>query len=120
MLFIAVLGMSLTACAGQNPTLRKHNNELETELAELRAQARKERVRIRDLEKRVALGQAEKHEAPSKSERPTLPVEVREASALGSEKELPEDYEIMGIDGEGVEIIYVGEATSDKVIKIPP
>lgn len=120
MLFIAVLGMSLTACGGQNPALRKHNNELETELAELRAEARKERVRVSDLEKRLALRQADKREVPTRSERPILPVEVRAASALGSEEDLPEDYEIMGIDGEGVEIIYVGEATSDKVIKIPP
>lgn len=120
MLLVAVIGMLFTACGGQNPSLHKHNTKLENELAGLRAEARKERIRMRDLEKRMALNQAERRTPPPTIERPSLPVEVREASTLGSLADLPEDYEIMGVDGEGVEIIYVGEATSDKVVKIRP
>ncbi len=119
-LLIAAFSVLATACGGQNPSLRRHNNKLENELAELRAEARKERVRVKDLEKRIAMAQAAPKSVSARSDRPTLPVQVREPSTLGSEYDLPEDYEIMGIDSEGVEIVYVGEATSDKVVKIAP
>lgn len=128
-LTFVVLGVLSTACAGHNPGLRKQNDKLVAELAELRTETRRERIRVQDLEKqivlnRVASAKAEPAAATTVSlDRPALPVEVREAPALGSEQELPDSYdnfEIMGTDDEGVEIIYVGEATSNKVIKIPP
>lgn len=119
---------SFGACAGNQRALRKQQSKHEDELAELRAEARRERVRRRDLEKQLALKKARERRAETAivpDERPDLPVEtlradVREPQTLSSEQELPDDYEMMGIDSEGYEIVYVGEAASDKVIKIPP
>lgn len=129
MFILAVATLVSTACAGQTPALRKQNDKLAADLAELRADARRERVRVQDLEKQLALSQAKAQQGQSPgqprpgtaaAERPKLPVEVRSPESLGSERELPEQYEIMGMDDEGVEIIYVGEAASEKVLKIPP
>ena len=124
-LIFALSCVLFTACGGHNPGLKKQNAKLASEMAELRAEARRERVRLADLEKRLALSKASRAnqaqaEAP---ERPDLPVEVRSAPVLSSEEELPQsydDYQVMGINDEGVEIVYVGDAASDKVIKIPP
>ncbi len=124
----ALVVPSLGACAGSTKELRTQQSKHESELAELRAEARKERVRRRDLEKQLALKKAKEKRSRSATvvaERPNLPVksiapQVREPQVLSSEHELPDDYEIMGIDSEGTEIVYVGEAASDKVIKIPP
>ncbi len=113
------------ACGGSSKQLQVQKNQHEQELAEVRAEARAERVKRRDLEKELALKRVQEKRAEATggssvhAERPDLPV-VREAKTLSSEHELPDDYEIMGINSEGVEIVYVGEATSDKVIKIPP
>ena len=123
------------ACGGSSKQLQVQKNQHEQELAEVRAEARAERVKRRDLEKELALKRVQEKRAQAtggssvQAERPDLPVErlpveslsvVREAKTLSSEHELPDDYEVMGINSEGVEIVYVGEATSDKVIKIPP
>jgi tol-pal system protein YbgF len=81
------------------------------------------------LEKKLALNAAAKNKknAPAvatvEQDRPKLPVEVRSAPQLQSEHDLPDSYgpgQLMGVNDEGIEIIYVGEAASDKVIKIPP
>ncbi len=124
----ALVVPSFGACAGSNKELRSQQSKHDSELAELRAEARRERVRSRDLEKELAMKKAKERRAQNATvvaERPDLPVQVmaeqvREPQVLSSEYDLPEDYEIMGIDSEGTEIVYVGEATSDKVIKIPP
>lgn len=132
---LTLLGVLLTGCAGQNSGLVKQNDKLAVELEEMRLDARRERVRTRDLEKRLALAKAQEVSTNSsdtaQSDRPNLPVEVRAASevassvevrapaTLQSETELPDDYQIMGLDSEGVEIVYVGEAASDKVVKMP-
>lgn len=125
---VAIASTSFAACAGSNKELRSQQVQHDNELAELRAEARRERVKRRDLEKELALKKAKEKRAQGQmvaSERPdlrveTLSTEVRQPQVLTSEHELPDDYEVMGIDGEGFEIVYVGEATSDKVIKIPP
>lgn len=119
---------SIGACAGSTKELRTQQNTHDNELAELRAEARRERVKRRDVEKQLAMSKAKERRergAMVASERPDLPVEtlsaeVREPQVLSSEHDLPDDYEFMGTNSEGVEIVYVGEATSDKVIKIPP
>ncbi|MBL4634077.1 MAG: tol-pal system protein YbgF [Kofleriaceae bacterium] len=132
---LTLLGLLFTACAGQNSGLVKQNDKLAVELEELRLDARRERVRVRDLEKRLALARAKdvtaRNSQTVQSERPNLPVEVRVAAqvqssvevrapaTLQSETELPDDYQIMGLDSDGVEIVYVGEAASDTVVKMP-
>ena len=125
--FIA-FGVLAAGCVSQNPGLTKKNDKLALELADSRAQARAERARVLDLEKQIALNKvANKTSGPAAatvaSDRPALPVEVRAAPQLESEADLPDSYadgQMMGVNDEGIEIIYVGEATSDKVIKIPP
>ena len=124
----ALVVPSFGACAGSNKELRSQQSKHDIELAELRADARRERVKRRDLEKELALKKAKERRertTTAAAERPdlrveTLSAEIREPQALSSEHELPDDYEIVGIDSEGTEIVYVGEAASDKVIKIPP
>lgn len=121
-------GLLTTACGAQSPVLQKQNDKLALELADLRNETRRERVRVQDLEKQLALSKAKKAEEASEEttvarDRPALPVEVRSAPQLRSEQDLPDsydDFEVMGTDDEGTEIIYVGEAASNKVIKIPP
>ncbi len=126
--FIAV-GVLSTACGSHNTGLVKQNDKLALELADLRSESRAERIRVRDLEKKIALNAAAQKRkrvasvATVQQDRPELPVELRSAPALESELDLPDGYgpgQLMGVNDEGVEIIYVGEATSDKVIKIPP
>ncbi|MCP4446063.1 MAG: tol-pal system protein YbgF [Myxococcales bacterium] len=124
----AVAATSFGACAGSTKELRSQQSKHEVELAELRRDARRERVKRRDLEKLLALRKAKERKAQNAmvaTERPSLPVEtlsaeVREPQVLSSEHELPDDYEFMGTNSEGVEIVYVGEAASDNVLKIPP
>ncbi len=135
---VTVMSMLWTGCAGQNAKLVAQNDKLAASVEEMRISARRERARVRDLEKRLALEQAkastESNSYASIEERPQLPVEVRSpdgaseeglvrsAAVLNSEDELPDEYQIMGLDSEGVEIVYVGEAASDKVTKLvqPP
>ncbi len=124
---LVVVAMTSIACGGSTKKLQAQKSQHEQELAAVRAEARAERVKRRDLEKELALKKAAEKRSQGtmvRAERPNLPVEklpvVREARTLSSEHELPDDYEIMGVNSEGVEIVYVGEATSDKVIKIPP
>lgn len=125
--FIA-FGVLSTACASQNSAV-KQDDKLALELADLRAESRAERARVRDLEKQLALNavaqkkQESQQVATVEKDRPALPVEVRSAPQLQSEDDLPDGYDsgqMMGVNDEGVEIIYVGEAASNKVIKIPP
>lgn len=123
-LVFTVSAVLLPACAGQNTSLRSENRELASELSDLRTEARRERVRMRDLEKRMAMLKASQVQdaqllgSVGAEARPDLPIEVREPMTFESESDLPDDYEIVGLDGEGVQIVYVGEAASDEVIKI--
>jgi len=120
--------MAFAGCAGNANALRAQQERHDVELAELRAETRRERVKRRDLEKELALKKARSVRAQGDivtTDRPNLPVEtiaeqVRDVPVLSSEDELPDDYEVMGINSEGVEIVYMGEAASDKVVKIPP
>lgn len=103
----------LGACGAPQRSAPAETQALRGKLAELRADARRDRMKIRDLE--VQLAQREHAAPPPATAAPDeLPVEVREPEALSSPEALPDDYEIVGTDEEGVEIVYVGEAASDE------
>lgn len=117
-LILALLGLA-SACAGRQSDLRTKNQTLATELEDLREAARRDRARMRDLELELAKRQAApRAQEPAVVVSPVLPVEIREPEPLESAEALPEDYQIVGEDEEGVQIVYVGEATSDKSSRV--
>lgn len=103
---------SIGCAAGQSATDR---GNLELTVSELRAQARRDRTKIRELRNQILLINDERS---SDFERAALPVEVRgpEPVAVESAPELADnpDELVVGVDDEGVEIVYVGEAAMDR------
>lgn len=111
------------SCGGANKNVKSENQELRATVSALRTDARRSRMRIRDLEKQIALleqqrGPRAAATAPAAST-PELPVEVRTPETLASADELPDDYEVVGTNEEGVQIVYVGEAAADESVRPP-
>lgn len=108
---------------------------LTARVAELRAQSRRDRRVMRDLENQVFLLKDRLETAQIEAERAgppvQLPVEVLEPDAEGAEAEADtatasdqqpaaeggEAYEVVGVDDEGNPIIYAGDAASDRTVR---
>jgi tol-pal system protein YbgF len=94
-------------------------------VSELRAQARRDRGKLRDLEHQVFLLEDRAETAERERERAgpavRLPVEVRAPSdaATAGEAATGGDgaYQVVGVDDDGTEIIYIGEAASDRSVR---
>lgn len=110
------LGLVLSGCGGSATALRSDNVRLQTKVNQLRAQVRSDRNKKRDLENQVFLlrdkMEQEKHETADAAE-PPLPVEV-----LTPDQAPPSDagYQVVGVDDEGNQIVYVGDAASDRTV----
>jgi len=110
------LALAVTGCAGPRQNLRSENHQLELTVGDLRAEARRERARVHDLENQVALLQ-DKLETAQLAARegvpePRLPVEVLEPARAAQPPADP-DYKVVGVDDQGNEIVYVGDAARD-------
>ena len=71
------LAAILVGCAGSSAHLKSDNEQLETKVAELRAETRVQRRTIRDLENQVALLAGSTRATQTQADVPKLPVEVR-------------------------------------------
>ena len=122
-----------TSCAGTTAAKGDSTANADRDAA-TRAERRRERQKVRDLEHQVAKLKAEMgtKRSPSNAMSPVLPVEVREpASSPDAERRRPErpmpayravegedrDAVVAGYDEEGVEILYVGEAASAESVR---
>jgi len=117
-------------CGGASSHLRSENASLSSKVAELRAQARRDRRVIRDLENQVFLLKDRLETARLEADRAgppvELPVEVlepdeesgqAETDAAPAGTEAGESYQVVGVDDDGNPIIYAGDAASDKSVR---
>jgi tol-pal system protein YbgF len=105
--FALLLG---SACGGPTQQVKSDNRSLQLKINELRAEGRRERARIHDLENQILLMQdkletARLHGGGGRGAEPRLPVEVLEPEPAGNP-----DYRVVGVDEEGSEIVYTGDA----------
>lgn len=108
-----LVGLLALGCGGPGANLASQNTSLQTRVNELRANARRDRNKIRDLENQVfllkdRLETAEVH--GNRTADPELPVEVLEPDTPAT------DYQVAGVDEDGNQIIYVGDAASDRSV----
>jgi tol-pal system protein YbgF len=103
-------------CGGSLRSVQDDNHRLERELELLRVELRQSRRLLRDLRNRndllasqlAARSTAAPPVGADEAEPPPLPVEIR-----GPDAETPAPaprYEVAGVDEQGVEIVYTGEA----------
>lgn len=96
---------------------------MRTTIDTLESASRRDRRKMRDLEHELAkledkLRTQRRSDADESSAVPHLPVEVLEPDAQASVGETFDgDYEVVGFDEEGVEIVYVGDAAQDKSVR---
>lgn len=115
-------GLLATGCAGGGAHLKQENQTLQHTVTRLRAEARRDRHRIRDLENQVFLlkdraDTAEVQRGRTAGLEPELPVEVLEPEAPPTAAEdAAGDYRVAGTDDDGTEIIYVGDAADDRSV----
>lgn len=113
-------GLLAGGCAGGGAHLKQENSTLQQTVGRLRAEARQDRHRIRDLENQVFLLEdraetAEIEEGRTAGMQPDLPVEVLEPE--GTETTAVPEYRVAGVDDDGTEIIYVGEAAEEGSVR---
>ncbi len=122
---------SATACGGPQRSVKAENRLLRAQVAELRAQARRERGKMRDLENQIFLLKDRVETAELEGGRAgtsvRLPVEVlspeepTESAPAGAAAAPPvadgAPYQVVGVDDDGTEIIYVGEAATDHTVR---
>lgn len=99
----------------------QQNRLLERQLAQLRAEARQNRNVIRDLKNENFVLKDRIETAKVERDRigiPRLPVETREpAVAAAPVKPKRPGYEVVGVDRNGAEIVYVGDAAKNESIR---
>lgn len=108
----ALLFASIAAAApgcGTRPEAREPEPEVAEEIAELRAQRRRDRIRLHKMEERMARLAA----ARGPVDRPQLPVERLVPAAPEGE------VEVVAVTGDGTEIVYVDEAAEDDSVAAP-
>jgi tol-pal system protein YbgF len=122
---LAAALFAFTGCAGPATQLRRDKATLSEDVADLRAQLRKDQRQIRDLQTENLLLRDKMETAEVESYRdgvPRLPVEVIEPDAdeAGSgydvRTEYGDDARVVGVDANGYEIIYVGDAAAGKTV----
>jgi len=121
---LAAALLAFTGCAGPATQLRRDKATLAEDVADLRAQLRKDQRQIRDLQTENLLLRDKMETAEVESYRvgvPKLPVEVIEPGAdepagYDVRSEYGADARIVGIDDDGYEIVYVGDAASGKTV----
>jgi hypothetical protein len=108
---LATLALLLaSACGGPARQVKVDNRALQVKVGQLRAEGRRDRARIHDLENQLLLLQ-DKLETAQLARRggaapePRLPVEVLEPEPRGNP-----DYRVVGVDEDGAEIVYTGDA----------
>ena len=112
-------------CGGPLAKTRAENQRLRATVDELRAESRRDKRRIRELENRVALAEGgaggQTAARRERSDVPSLPVEVVAPGATPpagdrdpSLSDLGADAELVGVAEDGTAIVYVGDAAAGK------
>ncbi len=120
-LFIALAASLLGACAGPSAQRRRDTVLLEDELAELRAELRRGRRRIAELETEnvVLRDKVDTAEvAAGASGVPSLPVEVLGPDEAPAPAD-PDGERIVAVTDDGTEIVYVGDAAAGRGVEVP-
>src|SRR5438874_5173624 len=121
------IALALAACAGPATQLRRDNVALDRELQDARSELRKERRKNEDLSTenlvlRDQLGTATADGVPK------LPVEVMQpdappaadpppsSSSSDDVSDLGEGAKVVGVEDDGTQIVYVGDAASGKSV----
>ena len=130
-ILIVAAAVLIGGCAGRAASLRDENLQLTRRLASMRAEGRRDRNQIRDLENQVLLLRDKLETAEVVRDRgdgrPTLPVQVMappsvsdggEPDVLGAGGNVAgERFRVVGVDQDGVEIVYAGEAALDRSVR---
>jgi len=125
LIYVALGAVVVPGCAGQQRNLVRQNKLLQGQVSRLRADARGDRVKMRDLRNENFLLKDRLDTARIERDRigvPTLPVETltpepkREQAATEPKRAHP-DYQVVGVDRNGAEIVYMGEATKNTSIR---
>lgn len=118
---LAAALLAFAGCAGPASQLRRDKAILAEDVADLRAQLRRDQRTIRDLQTENLLLRDKIETAELDAGRvgvPRLPVEVIEPGGdddgYDVRAEYGSDARIVGIDDDGYEIVYVGDAASGK------
>ncbi len=104
----------LVGCASPLASVRDDNQRLSTEVTTLRTERRVQDRRIRDLQRQLDLVRA-KVVTATMDAMPNLPVEV---AAPPPGQESSRDARVVGVDEDGYEIVYEGDAAAGKVATI--
>ena len=124
-----VAAVSAVGCGGTQKSVKSENQILRAQVGQLRAQIRRDRGKRRDLENQVFLleDRVETAELERGRAGPTvrLPVEVltpeEDEASTGEGGDggggSDSDYQVVGVDEDGVEIIYVGDAAKDHSVR---
>lgn len=122
-----VVSLLAAGCAGPATQLRRDKAALTDDVADLRAQLRKDQRQIRDLKTENLVLRDKLETAEVEAGRvgvPRLPVEViepedeRDAYDPGDEvrAEYGDDARVVGVDDDGTEIVYIGDAAAGKTV----
>ncbi len=110
-----------SGCGGQQRGKPADGRQLQLTINQLRAEARRERARVHDLENQLLLLQDRLETAQlagrGGAAEPRLPVEVLEpapADAAGDP-----DHLVVGVDDEGTQIVYEGDAARPTSVSPP-
>ncbi|HTM22598.1 MAG TPA: tol-pal system protein YbgF [Kofleriaceae bacterium] len=99
-----------TACGGPAQQIKGENHSLQLKINQLHAEGRRDRARIHDLENQILLMQdkletAQLARGGAGAPVPRLPVEVLEPEPAANP-----DFRVVGVDPDGNEIVYTGDA----------
>jgi tol-pal system protein YbgF len=117
---LALVGVLVCAgCGGPLARTRAENTRLTSTVSSLRAEKRRDKRRIRELENQVVLLRAQA--GTGSGELPSLPVEIVGPGATPPAAdrdptlaELGHGAEVVGVAEDGTEIVYVGDAAAGK------
>jgi tol-pal system protein YbgF len=123
-----VAAVSAVGCGGVQKSVKSENHLLRAQVGQLRAQIRRDRGKKRDLENQIFILKDRVDTAELERDRagPTvrLPVEVLAPDEAEVEAEASDgaggndsDYQVVGVDEDGVEIIYIGDAAKDHSVR---
>ncbi|MCG8424933.1 MAG: tol-pal system protein YbgF [Proteobacteria bacterium] len=101
---------SVVGCGGSQAAVKRQGSDIRGAIAEIE---RKNHNKMRDLEHQIVMLEDRLRSAQQKRRPPPLPVEVR-APDLDDD-----EYEVVGSDEDGVEIVYVGDAARGRSVTIP-
>ncbi len=122
-LYVALIAVAAPGCAGSQHNAKQQNLLLQAQVSQLRAQSRRDRMKLRDLKNENFVLKDRIDSAKVERTRigiPTLPVETRTpepGTTTAAKTSKRPGYEVVGVDRNGAEIVYMGAAAKNESIR---